>query len=269
VRTQNLADVSVGDSFQRALDNLFGFLPNLLGFLIILIVGYVIAKIVQGAVTKGLQKAGLDRHLQESQASGYVEKVLPGASPSRGIGRVMFYLVFVFFLFSAIGALKIPALTTFMNDVLAYLPNIIAAILIFVIAAALAGAAAGAVVRFMGDTPTGKVAGTVVPALIMVIAMFMILEQLNIAEQIVEIAFAATMGALALGLALAFGLGGRPIAQQMLQDAYDAGQRNKEQIKQDVQTGAQRAKSEAGQHDLSTGPSQPGGGSHAGPTGAL
>jgi hypothetical protein len=246
VQTQYLADVSVGDSFQRTLDNLFGFLPNILGFLVILVVGYIVAKIVQGIVTKGLQKAGLDRHLQESQASGYVEKVLPGASPSRGIGRVVFYLVFAFFLFSAIGALKIPALTTFMNDVLAYLPNVIAAILIFVVAATLAGAAAGAVVRFMGDTPTGKVAGTVVPSLIMVIAMFMILEQLNIAEQIVEIAFAATMGALALGLALAFGLGGRPIAQQMLQDAYDAGQRNKERVKEDVQSGARRAQHEAG-----------------------
>jgi hypothetical protein len=171
---------------------------------------------------------------------------LPGASPSRGIGRVVFYLVFAFFLFSAIGALKIPALTTFMNDVLAYLPNVIAAILIFVIAAALAGVAAGAVVRFMGDTPTGKVAGTAVPALIMVIAMFMILEQLNIAEQIVEIAFGATMGALALGVALAFGLGGRPIAQQKLQDACDAGKRNKEQVKKDMQTDVERAKDDAG-----------------------
>jgi hypothetical protein len=242
---QYLADVSVGDSFQRALDNLFGFLPNLLGFLVILVVGYVVAKVVQSVVTKGLQKVGLDRHLHDSQASGYVEQVLPGASPSRGIGRVVFYLVFAFFLFSAIGALQIPALTTFMNDVLAYLPNVIAAILIFVIAAALAGAAATAVVRFMGDTPTGKVAGTVVPALIMVIAMFMILEQLNIAEQIVEIAFAATMGALALGLALAFGLGGRPIAQQMLQDAYDAGRRNKDQVLQDFETGRARAEAEA------------------------
>ncbi|MEJ7743762.1 MAG: hypothetical protein WKF73_15235 [Nocardioidaceae bacterium] len=77
--------------------------------------------------------------------------------------------------------------------------------------------------------------------------MFMILEQLKIAEQIVQIAFAATMGALALGLALAFGLGGRPIAQQMLQSAYEAGLRNKEQVKQDVATGRSRAESQAAQ----------------------
>jgi hypothetical protein len=57
----------------------------------------------------------------------------------------------------------------------------------------------------------------------MVIAIFMILEQLNIAEQIVEVAFAATVCALALGLALAFGLGGRPVVQQLLEDAYRRG----------------------------------------------
>lgn len=250
--SQNLAGVSVGDSFQKALDSFFGFLPNLLAFLVILLIGYIVARIIKTIVSKGLQKIGLDKHLNDSQARSYVDRVSPDASPSNGIARIVFYLVFAFFLFSAIGALKIPALTVFMNQVLAYLPNVIVAIVIFVVAAALAGAAAAAVVRFMGDTPTGKVAAAVVPALVMVIALFMILDQLKIAPQIVTIAFAATMGALALGLALAFGLGGRPIAQQLLSDAYDAGRRNKEQIKQDLQTGTQRAQSEAASSSSST-----------------
>ena len=86
----------------------------------------------------------------------------------------------------------------------------------------------------------------------MVIALFMILEQLNIAPQIVEIAFAATMFALALGLALAFGLGGRPIAERMLADAYDAGRRHKEQAKQDLETGKRRAQTEASSLDAQT-----------------
>lgn len=251
----NLAGVSVGDSFQKTLDSFFAFLPNLLAFLVILIIGYIVAKIIKGIVAKGLQKVGLDKHLDDSSARSFVDKVSPDASPSNGIARVVFYIVFAFFLFTAIGALKIPALTVFMNQVLSYLPNVIVAIVIFVVAAAVAGAAAAAVVRFMGDTPTGKVAAAVVPALVMVIAMFMILDQLRIAPQIVTIAFAATMGALALGLALAFGLGGRPIAQQMLQDAYDAGRRNKDQVKQDLQTGTDRAKSEASSAASSAQPS--------------
>ncbi len=259
-RTQTVASVQVSQSLQQSLDTFFNFLPNLLAFLVILLIGYIVAKVVKTVVSKALQKAGLDKHLRQSEAHKYVERVMPAASPSNGIGRVVFYLVFAFFLFSAIGALKIPALTTFMNQVLAYLPNIIAAILIFVVAAAVSGAAAAGIARVMGDTPTGKIAASVLPAIVMVIALFMILEQLNIAQQIVEIAFAATMGALALGLALAFGLGGRPVAQKLLEDAYEAGRRNKDQVKADLATGKARAQAETSSAKEAMEPN--GGGSH-------
>ncbi len=239
--------MDVQDSFSNALDSVIGFIPNLIGFLLLLIVGYVIAKIISAVIVKLLHKGGLDKHLHESNANKYVEKVLPGASPSKGIGRVVFFLVFVFFLTSAIGALKIPAVTTFMNQVLAYLPNVIVAIVIFVAAALIAGAVAAGVAQLMGDTPTGKIVASVVPAIVMVIAMFMILDQLKIAEQIVTIAFAATMGALALGLALAFGLGGRGVAERLLEDAYRKGQENKQQVKQDLATGQDRAQDQANQ----------------------
>jgi hypothetical protein len=230
-----------GDSVQNAFDGFFAFLPNLLGFLVILLVGFIVAKVVASVVRKLLDKVGLDRHLRGSDANKYVDRVLPGASASNGIARVVFWLVFAFFLFAAIGALKIPAVTTFMNQVLAYLPNIIVAILIFVVAALIAGAVAAAVTNFMGDTPTGKIVATVVPALVMVIALFMILDQLRIAETIVTIAFAATMGALALGLALAFGLGGRDVARQLLEDAYAEGRRAKGQARDDLAVGRDRA----------------------------
>ncbi|NUR07087.1 MAG: transporter [Nocardioidaceae bacterium] len=237
--------MDIGNAFQKATDAFFGFLPNLLGFVMLLLVGFIVAKVVAAVVRKVLAKVGLDRHLRESDANRHVERFMPGASPAKGIARVVFWIVFVFFFFSAIGALKIPAVTTFMNQVLAYLPNIIAAIFIFVIAALIAGAVAAGVAKLMGDTPTGKIVATVVPALVMVIAMFMILEQLQIAEEIVRIAFAATMGALALGLALAFGLGGRPVAERLLEDAYRKGLEQRGQVREDVEAGRRRAQSHA------------------------
>jgi len=236
--------MDIGESFQSATDGFFAFLPNLLGFLVILIIGFIIAKVVSAVVRKVLEKAGLDRHLHSSDANKYVEKVMPGASPANGIARVVFWLIFIFFLFSAVGALKIPALTAFMSQVLAYLPNIIVAIFIFVIAALISGAVAGGVAKVMGETPTGKIVATIVPALVMVIAMFMILEQLQIAPEIVRIAFGAVMFALALGLALAFGLGGRPVAQQLLEDGYRKGKEQKEQVKADMAQGRDSAQSQ-------------------------
>jgi Conserved TM helix len=245
--------VDIGDSFQNATDSFFAFLPNLLGFLIILLVGFIVAKVVAAVVRKVLEKVGVDRRLRESDANSYVDRVMPGASPSNGIARAVFWLIFIFFIFSAIGALGIPALTGFMSAVLAYLPNIIVAILIFVVAALIAGGVGAGVAKVLGDTPTGKVVATVVPAIVMVIAMFMILEQLQIAPEIVRIAFAATMGALALGLALAFGLGGRPVAERMLEDAYRKGQDAKDQARRDVETGRDRVSDRVGSDTGATG----------------
>ena len=243
--------MDIGDSFQNTTDKIFDFLPNLLGFLLILLIGYIVAKLVAAAVRAVLQKVDIDRKLNESSASRYVNAILPGASPANGISRLVFWLIFVFFVTVAIGALGIPAATSFMNDVLAYLPNVIVAILIFVVAALISGAVAAAVVRFMGDTPTGKVASTVAPAVIMVIAFFMILEQLQIAPEIVRIAFTAIMFALALGLALAFGLGGRELAADALRQARDKGTQAADRARQDAQLGAERARDEYGQHSPS------------------
>lgn len=261
--------VEVGDSVQQGLDAFFEFVPNLIAFLAILVIGYFLAKILKGIVSKGLQKLGLDKQLHESEAGQYVERVSPGASPSSGIGRIVFYIVMVFVLSTAIGALQIPAVTDFMNDVLAYMPNVIAAIVIFVLAAAIAGAAGAAALKLMGDTPTGKLAGTVVPTLVMVIGVFMVLNQLKIAEEIVIITFAVVMGSIGLGMALAFGLGGRDVAGQLLGDAYDKGQERKDQVKEDLEKGKQRASDQAQQArgQVEGGGSGGGLGAAGGPTG--
>ena len=215
--------MDIEQSLQTAVDGFFDFLPNLVGFLLLLLIGYVVARIVATVVRKLLDALKVDEHLRRSAVHGHMEQVMPGTSISKVLAAVVFWLIFVLFLTSAIGALKIPTATTFMNQVLAYLPNVIVAIVIFVIAALLAGAAANGVGRVMGETPTARIAATVVPALVMVIALFMILDQLQIAGAIVTIAFAATVGALALGLALAFGLGGRDVARRLLEDAYAKG----------------------------------------------
>ena len=237
--------VNITNSLQGGLNALFAFIPNLIGFLVILIVGYFIAKLVKTVVSKGLEKVGLDKHLHSGQTGEYVEKVSPGASPSRLIASVVFWFIFLFVLSAAIGALQIPAVTAFMNQVLAYLPNVIVAVIIFVVAGVVAAAVAGLVAKTMGDTPTGKVVASVVPALVMGIAIFMILNQLKIAPEIVQITYTALIGALALGLALAFGLGGREVAAEMLRGAYQKGQEQKGQVKADMQKGKERAQDQA------------------------
>ncbi|MCW2724186.1 MAG: CmpX protein [Frankiales bacterium] len=241
------ASVDVGNSVQTSLNTFFGYIPNIIGFLVILIVGYVIAKAVKAVVNKALRRLKVDQALTDSHAGGFVEKVSPGGRPSNIVGAVAFWLIFLYAITAAIGALKIPAVTAFMNEVLAYLPNVIAAVLIFVVASILATAVVTVVRRTMGDTPTGKVVEAVVPGLVMAIAAFMILTQLRIAPSIVIITYAALIGMLSLAGALAFGLGGRDVAARLLENAYQSGQQAAERTKSDVQTAKTRAQNQTGQ----------------------
>jgi hypothetical protein len=239
------AAVSIGDSVQQGLDALFAFIPRLIGFLIVLLVGYIIARVVKGVLNKLLGRVGLDRALHSGSTGSYVNRVAPDFSPTSLISSLAFWFLFLGAVTIAVSQLGIAALDNFVAAIGAYIPNIIAAVLIFVIAGVIAAAVGGLVARTMGDTPTGKVVGSVVPVLVMAIATFMILNQLQIAPEIVTITYAALIGGVFLAMALAFGLGGREVAGQMLSDAYDKGQENRGQVKDDMRTGRERGKRDA------------------------
>jgi hypothetical protein len=272
------AAVNVGDSVQTGLDGFFGFLPKLLGFIVVLAIGWIIAKVVKGVVTKLLERVGIDRALHSGSTGRYVNRVAPDVRPSSTVGSLAYWFIFLGALAIAVSQLGIAALDNFVAAIGAYIPNIIAAVLIFVIAGAVAAAVGGLVARTMGDTPTGKVVGSVVPVLVMAIATFMILNQLQIAPEIVTITYAALIGGVFLAMALAFGLGGREVAHRMLSDAYDKGQEERGRVRRDMEVGkergkqdAQRAKAEAeqrtGNGQTQTRPIATGGSSD-GPTGA-
>jgi hypothetical protein len=228
------AAVDITQSLQRSLDSLVGFIPNLIGFLIILLIGYVIARVVKAVVATLLEKVGLDQALSGSPAGVYVERASPGARPSRLVGVVTFWFIFIYAIAAAVGALKIPALTNFMANVQNYLPNVIAAVLILVVGIALAGAVRTFAQRVMGDTSAGRMARAIAPSLILAIVVFMVLTQLKIAPAIVIATYVALIGMLAVSGALAFGLGGRDVAAEMLRDAYDSTRDNGRPIRREV-----------------------------------
>jgi hypothetical protein len=214
------AAVEISESIQQGIDDLIGFLPRLIGFLLILLVGFLVAKALGKVVALALEKVGTDRALESGSSGTYVQRALPDLSPSEVIGRVVFWFVFLGALSIAIASLGVNALNDFLADVFSYLPNVVAAILIFVIAGALAGWLGRSASRLLGESPTGRLIATALPVLVMAIAVFMILNQLRIATDIVTITYAALLGSVALGMALAFGLGGRDVAGRMLEDAY-------------------------------------------------
>ena len=236
-----LADIS--DSIDRGWDEFFVWLPRLLAFVALVVIGYIVAKLVGGLVQRVLWRGGFDRLLQRGTGGSYVTRVV--RSPSGLLGTLTFWAVFLGALSIAVDVLGIAALEDLVHAVWAYIPNVLAALLIFLVASLIATALVELVDRTMGDTPTGGIVKAVAPVLVMAIAVFMILDQLRIATNIVVITYAALVGAVALGMALAFGLGGRDVAGRILEAAYTQGERAKDDVIRDVRTGVQRGKAQA------------------------
>jgi hypothetical protein len=234
---------SISGSVDRAFTVFFAWVPALVGAVVVLLVGYLIAKAVGKLVARVARKAGFDRTLHAGPGGEMIRRV--SGEPSKLLGSIVFWAIFLSAISLAASVLHIKALTAFVGAVWAYLPNVIAALAIFIVAGLIATAVAKLAARVMGDTGIGRVVATGGPVLVMTIATFMILNQLKIAPTIVTITYAALLGAIALGSALAFGLGGRDVAARMLEGAYGNVQQNKEQWKHDFAQGAERAKEEA------------------------
>jgi hypothetical protein len=234
---------SIGSSVRNAFVVFFAWLPHVIGALAVLVIGYFVAKLLAGLVTRALRSAGLDRRIHQGLGGTAIERAVP--RPSNLLGRIVFWAIMIAVFSLAAAVLGVAALTAFVGAVWAYLPNVLAAFLIFLVASALAGGVATLVDRTMGETSLGRIAKTAAPVLIMAIAVFMILDQLKIAPTIVTITYGALLGAIALGAALAFGLGGRDVAAQMLQGAYDRGRENSGQFRRELELGRQRARTQA------------------------
>jgi hypothetical protein len=236
---QNQAD-SGGAYLSDFLHHIVNGIPKLLGALLLLFIGYLIAKAVAAIVRRALFKVRLNEHLHSGQGGNIIQRAVP--NPARFVASLVYWVIFLFALSVAVSALGIPALVDFIRGVYAYIPNVIAAVLIFLVAGAISAGVAGLVTRTMGDTPTGKVVAAAGPLVVMGLATFMILNQLKIAPAIVTITYAAIVGSASLGLALAFGLGGREVAGQVLQGLYEKGQQSKGAVADDFRKGGREAK---------------------------
>jgi hypothetical protein len=231
---------SLNHGVDRLVDVTFAWLSSLIGALIILFLGHVVAKALAKAVRRLLQRAQFDNRLHAGHGGSMLQKAVP--EPTGLIERVTYWIIFLGALSLAATILGIDALNRFIAAIYGFIPQLIAAILIFLVGSAIAAGVTTLVRNTMGDTPTGKLVESIAPVIVIGLTVFMILDQLNVAPAIVTITYAALIGSVALGSALAFGLGGREVAGRMLEKAYEKGRQNAGQVKRDAQVGKERAK---------------------------
>lgn len=220
------------ESLQSGLDKLLGFIPAIIGVLLLLIVGWILARIAKRLTKMVLRKLRFERAITLSPAGNYVTRVIE--HPTEFVSKLVYWVIFLSFILFAVSSLGVPALTLIVNGIYRYIPNVIAAIIIFLAASAITAGAEAFVAKVLRPGALAKLIAAIVPAIIMPIAIFMILDQLHIAQNIVDITYTALVGSVALGLALAFGLGGRDVAARILEQAYDNAQNQTAQLGQEV-----------------------------------
>ena len=202
---------------QNALSTFLSYLPQLVGAIVILIIGYIVARILQAVVGRVLQGIGFDGWMEKGGIKQFFDRAQTNYTPATVIGRLVFWFVFIIFLTMAADALGIPQVSAVLGQLIAFIPSIIAAILILILAALLANFVSGIVRGATGS----NVLASVAQYAIIVYAVFAAVTELGIAVSLTAPTFLILLGAVALAAAIAFGIGGREVAQDIIQKAYN------------------------------------------------
>ncbi len=204
------------DALQSALSTFFGYLPQLVAAIVILIVGYIVAKILQAIVRRVLRGIGFDGYLERGGIKQFFDRAQTQQTPTSIVSKVVFWIVFVIVLTMAADALGIQQISAGLAQLIAFIPSIIVAILIVVLAIVLGNFLSGIVRGATGS----DILASVVQYGILVYAVFAAITELGIAVELTAPTFLILLGGVTLAAAIAFGIGGREIARDVLERAY-------------------------------------------------
>jgi small-conductance mechanosensitive channel len=204
-------------SLQEGLSTFFNYVPQLIGAIIILIVGYVVAKLLQTVVTRVLRALGFEHWMERGGIKQFFDRAQTRQTPTSILGTLVFWFVFIIAIVMATDALGIRQVSAVLGGLIAYIPSVIAAVLILILAALLASFLAG-IIR---GTTGSDILATVARVAIIVYAVFAALTQLGIAVQLTANTLLIVLGGVALAAAIAFGFGAQNVARDIVERAYE------------------------------------------------
>ncbi len=198
------------------------FVPRLLGALLILLIGWVVARVAQAVAAGILSRAGLDAAGERLGVDSTLRGSGIEARPSMLIARLLFWLLMLTFLLSAVETLGLSAVTMTIDRLIGYLPNVIAAALI-VLVGLLTGRFAGNLVSSAAaaaQLPYARHLGSAARAAIGIAVIVLSLEQLGVDAGILMWTVITLLAAGSLGLGLSFALGSREVVGSIIAGYY-------------------------------------------------
>ncbi len=201
---------------------LAGFIPNLLAALAILVFGYFVAKLVATFMVRLFDKLQVDGYSKKTGIADVLTRGGVEASASRILGKVIFWLLMLIFLLSAVEALGLQRVSATVDDLVLYLPKVIGAVFILVIGLVIANFLRGAV-RSAAEgigLDYARALGTLVYGALVVIVVTLAISQLELATALLDHVISIILIAVAVAVALALGLGTRDIAGNIIAGIY-------------------------------------------------
>ena len=229
---------SVGDSFAErmrvSLAQVGEFVPAMLGAIVILFAGYLLAKLIEKGTDRFLRRIQFNRMLERGGVLQAVERSGTHLNPARVIANLLFWFVMFAVMLVAANALGLQSLADVFSELVSYIPSVIAAIVIVLVGIVLGGFVGGLIMASAGGIHGGPTLARVGRGGVIVLAVFMALQQLGVATELVTTAFAILFGAVALALALSFGLGNRELAGEVTREWYERYRAEREAIDRDA-----------------------------------
>jgi uncharacterized oligopeptide transporter (OPT) family protein len=199
--------------------------PALVGAAVILLTGYFLARQVQRWADDILKRLGFNRMAAAGGFDEVVGRTGSRLDPVRALTKLLFWLVMLVVILLASTALGLESINEMFGLMLAFIPTLIAAIVIVILGIIVGEFVRGLIVASAGTVSGVPTVAKMAKGAVILIALFMALQQVGVAEEIVTAAFTLILGAAALAVGLAFGLGNRDLAGEITRRWYEQGQR--------------------------------------------
>jgi hypothetical protein len=197
------ATISWSDGIQNAWNDIAAWVPKLVGFLIILVIGYFIAKVIARILDRVLERVGFDRWVERGGVKVALERSRYDASSL--LAKIVFYAAMLFVLQLAFGVFGPNPISDIIQAVIGFLPRLFVAILIIVVASAIAAGVKDLLSAAMGGLSYGRMLATLASVAIIAIGIFAALSELQIATPIVNGLFYALLAIIAGSAIVAIG----------------------------------------------------------------
>jgi len=196
------------------------FVPELIGALIVFFIGWLISIGIGKLVTEILRKVKFNRIFEKGGWKSALEKAEIKVDASAFIGAIFKWVLMIVFLLAAVEILGFVQFAVLLTNVLGYLPNVIVAALIFVVTVIIADILEKVVRAAVEGIKVGygRLVGAIVKWSIWIFAILIILYQLRIGQPFMADLFRGIVAMIVISVGLAFGLGGRGVATEILQD---------------------------------------------------